>query len=176
MFDACRPAIHTRGMALALGIVIGIVLVVVLRIALSRALLVKLRRDVKALGNGNYGPLLAGYSSDAVLSFNDGDHRWAGEHRGKPAIEAFLAEFVRAGIHGDITEAYMGGWPWSMTLVVRFDDRAEAPDGTQIYENNTVLLARTRWGKIVRQEDFYYDTVRMTAFDRKLTELGIGAP
>ncbi len=36
-----------------------------------------------------------------------------------------------------------------------------------------VILARTRWGKIVDHEDFYVDTGRIAAFDQKLRELGV---
>jgi ketosteroid isomerase-like protein len=56
---------------------------------------------------------------------------------------------------------------------VRFDDHADGPDGTRLYENRTVLVLRTRWGKIVEHEDFYVDTGRIAEFDRKLTELGV---
>ena len=45
---------------------------------------------------------------------------------------------------------------------VRFDDHADAPDGTRIYENSTVLVLRTRWGKVVEQHDFYVDTQRIS--------------
>jgi hypothetical protein len=34
---------------------------------------------------------------------------------------------------------------------------------------------RTRWGKVVDQEDFYADTSSIVAFDRTLTELGVAA-
>jgi ketosteroid isomerase-like protein len=60
-----------------------------------------------------------------------------------------------------------------MTILVGFDDHADGPDGERLYENHTVLVCRTRWGKIVHQEDVYVDTVRMVAFDRKLTALGL---
>jgi ketosteroid isomerase-like protein len=57
--------------------------------------------------------------------------------------------------------------------VARFVNHADGPDGGRIYENRTVLVLRTRWGKIVEQEDFYIDTGRIPAFDRrKLAELG----
>ena len=60
-----------------------------------------------------------------------------------------------------------------MTLVVRFDDWAEAPDGRQIYSNHTMLLARTRWGRIVEQRDFYEDTSRILSLEASLREIGI---
>lgn len=160
-------------MTLVIGIVLGIVLLVVLRIVMVRLLLVKLRRDVAALNAGDHRPLLAGYAKDAVIVFNDADHRWAGDHVGRTAIDSFLANFVRYGIKGEITDLWMGGWPWRMTILVGFDDHADGPAGSRIYENRTVLMCRTRMGKIVRQEDFYFDTVRMVAFDKKLTDLGI---
>jgi ketosteroid isomerase-like protein len=139
----------------------------------AAALLFKLRRDVRALNAGDYRPLLAGYAEEAVLQFNDGAHRWAGEHRGKPAIERFFQDFVAAGIEGEVVESFFAGAPWRMSLIVRFDDEAHAPDGEQIYRNRTFLLARVRWGKIVSQQDFYEDTERIGALDVRLTELGL---
>lgn len=139
----------------------------------AAALLLKLRRDVRALNAGDYGPALAGYAEDAVLQFNEGTHRWAGEHRGKAAIERFFQDFVAAGIEGEIVELFFAGPPWRMTLLVRFDDEAHVPDGEELYRNRTLLLARTRWGKIVSQQDFYEDTERIGALDARLRELGI---
>lgn len=159
-----------------IGILIGVTLMVVLRIAFIRVLLVKLRRDIAALNAGDHRPLLAGYAKDAVLVFNDTIPRWAGDggqHVGRDAIGTFLADFVRYGIKGELVEGWVGGWPWSMTILVRFDDHADDEGGHRVYENHTVLLCRTRWGKIVHQEDFYFDTVRMRAFDENLTSRGM---
>lgn len=158
-------------MVLALGIVIGCAAAVIVRIVFVRALLFKLRRDVAALSRGDYRPLLNGYADQAVLEFSDGDHRWAGIHHGKAAIEQFLGEFVGAGLHGEVRAIWTSGWPWSMTIVARFDDAADL-DGEHLYDNQTVLVCRTRWGKIVHQADYYADTERIAAFDRALTERG----
>ena len=143
------------------------------RLLLSRALLIKLQRDVRALNAGDYEPLLSGYAEDAVLRFNDGEHRWAGEHRGRPAIARFLRNFVGAGLQGEIVELFHSGPPWRLTLLARFDDRALTPAGEEIYRNRTVLLVRTRWGRIVWQEDYYEDTERIGALDARLSELGV---
>jgi ketosteroid isomerase-like protein len=62
-----------------------------------------------------------------------------------------------------------------MTIWARFDDHADGPEGERLYENRTVLVLRTRWGKVVEQEDFYADTGRLTDFDRRLSELGVPA-
>jgi ketosteroid isomerase-like protein len=138
----------------------------------SRVLLLKLRRDVRALNAGDHRPVLSNYAQDAVLRFNEGAHRWAGEHRGKAAIERFLRSFVDAGLQGHVSELFVVGAPWRMTLIARFDDHAHDRSGEQIYSNRTILLARTRWGRIVLQEDFYEDTQRIIALDARLSELG----
>ncbi|HTZ85900.1 MAG TPA: nuclear transport factor 2 family protein [Solirubrobacteraceae bacterium] len=140
---------------------------------LTRAILLKLRHDLRALNAGDYRPLLAGYADDAVLSFNEGAHRWAGEHRGKAAIERFFQDFVAAGLKGEITELFFAGPIWRLTLMIRFDDHAHGPDGAELYRNRTALIAYTRWGKIVRQQDFYEDTERIGVLDARLTELGV---
>ena len=156
----------------ALAAALSATAALVLRPLVTRAALLKLRRDVRALNEGDYGPVLCNYAQDAVLRFNDGEHRWAGEHRGKHAIEEFLRQFVAAGLRGRITELFVCGPPWRMTLLARYDDEAHDPAGAQLYSNRTVLLARLRWGRIVLHEDFYEDTRRIEAFDARLRELG----
>jgi len=155
------------------GLFAGAAGALLVRAALIRVILMKLRGDVARINAGDYGPLLAGYAEDAVLVFNEGPHRWSGEHRGRAAIERFLGDFVGAGINGEIRALWIGGPPWAMTLVVRFDDWSERPDGERIYANHTIVLARTRWGKIVEQHDFYQDTGRILALEQRLRELGI---
>ena len=111
----------------------------------------------------------------AARTFNEGDHRWSGDWIGRNGMDLFLQNFTAAKIQGEIRQIAISGPPWAMTLWARFDDHADAPDGTRIYQNRTALVLRTRWGKIVEQEDFYADTERIAAFDRKLTELDIVA-
>jgi ketosteroid isomerase-like protein len=140
------------------------------RALIERALLLKLRRDVRALNAGNIEPLLSNYAEDAVMRFNDGEHRWAGEHHGKRAIALFLQSFVDAGLRGHVAELFAAGAPWRMTLIARFDDHAHDHHGQEIYRNRTMLLARTRWGRIVLHEDFYEDTQRIVALEHRLRE------
>jgi ketosteroid isomerase-like protein len=143
------------------------------RTLLSRLILLKLRRDVRRLNAGDYEPLLAGYAEDAVLHFNEGPHRWSGVHRGRAGIERFLRDFTTAGVQGEVRTLWIGGPPWALTLVVRFDDRATGPGGEELYANRVVIVARTRWGRIVEHEDFYLDTARINAFEEKLQALGV---
>lgn len=154
-------------------LVLGAAGAVAARSAVRAALLAKFRRDVSNLNRGDARPLLSAYAEDAVLRFNPGEHRWAGDHVGKPAIERFLRDFTNARIRGEILDLWFGGPLWALTLVARFDDRAVGPDGERLYANRTCLVVRTRWGRIIEQHDFYEDTGRILAFEKRLNELGV---
>jgi ketosteroid isomerase-like protein len=146
------------GAALALGA----------RALLPRALMWKFSGDVAKLNAGDHRPLLDAYADDFVLHFNDGPHRWAGDWVGKEGMDRFLGMFTAAGLQGEIRSVATSGPLWAMTMWARFDDHALGPDGERIYENSTVLVLRTRWGKVVEQWDYYVDTERITEFDRRL--------
>ncbi len=155
------------------GFVLGFGCATVGRALLPRLLRLKFEQDLQRLNAGDYTSLLAAYSDDFVLHFNEGDHRWSGDWIGKAGMERFLQNFAAARMQGEIRQIAISGPPWALTIWARFDDHADAPDGTRIYQNRTALVLRTRWGKIVEQDDFYADTAPITALDRKLTELGI---
>jgi ketosteroid isomerase-like protein len=157
------------------GLFVGAAAAVGARAVLPQLLLAKLRRDVSALNRGDRSALLRAYAKDAVLRFDEGDHRWAGDWVGRENIDRFLRNFTAARMQGTITGIALRGRPWALTVFVRFDDHADAPDGTRLYENRTVLVLRTRWAKVVHHEDFYADTRRIEEFDRRLTALGVGA-
>jgi ketosteroid isomerase-like protein len=158
---------RTRSFILGFGVAVAV------RALIPKLLRFKFGRDVRRLNGGEYSSLLGAYSDDFVLHFNEGDHRWSGDWIGKAGMERFLQNFTSARVQGTIREIAISGPPWGMTLWARFDDHADGPDGTRIYENRTTLVLRTRWGRIVEQDDFYTDTAAIVAFDRKLTELGI---
>lgn len=151
----------------------GACLAVGARAGLRQVLLAKFRSDVRKLNAGDPDDLLAAYDDDAILHFHDGDHRWAGTHRGQQAIGQFLRNMVDAGLQGTIRELWMGGPPWALTLVARFDDEATAPGGRVLYKNRAVLVVRTRWGRIIEQDDFYEDTSRIESLEARLRELDL---
>lgn len=153
------------------GFLRGAVVATAARSLLPVLLKARFRPDVARLNAGDHAPLLKAYSEDAVLHFNDGDHRWAGDWVGHAGIERFLRLFTGAKVQGEVKQIVVSGAPWKLTMWVRFDDHADGPDGTRLYENRTVLELRTRWGKIVEQYDYYVDTARMVPFDRALTAL-----
>ena len=96
-----------------------------------------------------------------------------GEHRGKAAIDRFLQNFVGAGLRGELRELFVSGPLWRLTLIARFDDHATGPRGEELYRNRTVLVLRTRWGRIVEHEDFYEDTERIRLVEARLRELAV---
>lgn len=157
------------------SLLVGAALAFASRALLPRLLFLRFSGDVTKLNAGEHDALLGAYAEDFVLHFNEGPHRWSGDWFGKAGMERFLRNFTAAGIQGEIRQVATSGPLWALTMWVRFDDHADAPDGTRIYENSTVLVLRTRWGKIVEQHDFYVDTERIVAFDRKLAELGVQA-
>lgn len=124
------------------------------------------RQSVSALRNGDPGPVLAGFADDGVLIF-PGQSSWSGEHRGKPAIEAFLRRFLDAGLAGEVHEIIVNGPPWRTTVCILFTDRACDADGNEVYANRVMFLVRAKWGKIHSQEDFL-DTQKVVAFDEYL--------
>jgi ketosteroid isomerase-like protein len=160
-------------MTLILGVVGGALLALVMQGVIRRGLLAKLRADVRALNAGDHRPLLASYAMDATLQFHVGPHRWSGRHQGRAAIERFLREFVRSGLRGQIQGLWVGGPLWALTAVVRFDDQATGEAGETLYANRTVLIVRTRWGRIVEQEDYFEDTGRIAHFESVLQAQGI---
>jgi ketosteroid isomerase-like protein len=133
-----------------------------------------IRRNVRALREGNIRPLLAGYAKDAVLVF-PGPGTWGGEYRGKPAIAGFLRRFVDDGITGEAHDILVNGPPWRTTIAVLFTATARGSDGSLVYDNRAVLFARARWGRIVHQEDFE-DTHKSEAFERYLQSARTGNP
>lgn len=57
-------------------------------------------------------------------------------------------------------------------VLARFGDASDL-GGERLYDNRTVLLCRTRWGKIVHQTDYYVDTQKIVDFDRRLIAKGL---
>jgi ketosteroid isomerase-like protein len=131
-----------------------------------------IRRGVRAINDGDYRPTLARLADDAVVHF-PGEHPWAGEYRGKAAIEGFLKRFVEANIQLRPQEIVVDGWPWNTRVCMRFTNEARDPyTGDVVYANRGVIYARAAWGKIRLQEE-YEDTQAVVAFDKHLAARGL---
>jgi len=140
-----------------------------------------IRRSIRALNAGDYGPTLAVFAADATLTF-PGDNSWSRQfrppqpgraasptHRGRGEIEAFLRRYVDHGIQMEVDDILVNGPPWNTRVAVRVRDWIPVEGGDDAYNNRAVLMARLSWGKIQDQED-YEDSERVSAFDRRQAE------
>lgn len=127
-----------------------------------------LRRNVRRLmDDGDPEPLLALYHPDVVMTF-PGEHSWGATYRGKAEVAAFLRRFLAAGLRGELGAIWIGGPPWATRIALEFTDHAHDPrTGERIYANDAVLVLRTRFGRVVREE-VYEDTQKVAAFDAAL--------
>jgi ketosteroid isomerase-like protein len=157
------------------NVLAGAALAIAARAALPRLLVLKYADAVEKLNAGDYEELLDNYTEDFVLHFHEGPHRYSGDWIGKAGFDAFLQNFTAARIQGEVVSIATSGPLWALTMWVRFDDHADAPDGTRIYDNKGVLILRTRWLKVIEQQDFFVDTQAIVDLDRKLEELGVEA-
>lgn len=109
-------------------------------------------------------PLLA-LAGDARLVF-PGENSFGGEHRGKPAIEAWMRRF--ASLHPEFTthDASAAGPPWNMRVFMTFSDRIVAPDG-YVYANQGMEHIRLSWG-LIQEIRVNLDTEKVAALDRHL--------
>ncbi len=137
-------------------------------------------RNIRLANEGRYAPTLAMFAPDATLTF-PGDNSWSRQHRvpragldphpthrGRAEIEAFLRRYVEFGIQMEIEDILVNGPPWNMRAAVRVRNWILDGAGTEIYANRAVLMVRSRWGKLVDQED-YEDTQRVAAFDGRIS-------
>jgi ketosteroid isomerase-like protein len=135
-----------------------------------------IRRNIRLLNQGRYGPALAMFSEDAELAF-PGDNTWSRQnrppeagrapfatHRGRGEIEAFLQRYVDHHIQMEVEDILVNGPPWNTRAAVRVHHWIAGSDGEDLYSNRAVLMVRSAWGKIRSQED-YEDTDRVSAFD-----------
>jgi ketosteroid isomerase-like protein len=109
-------------------------------------------------------PLL-GLAKDARLFF-PGDSSFGGEHRGKPAIAAWMRRFASLRPEFTVHDAAAAGPPWNMRVFMRFSDRIIAPDG-YVYENQGMEYIVIRRG-LIREIRVHLDTEKVTALDAHL--------
>ncbi|MGB7051211.1 MAG: nuclear transport factor 2 family protein [Acidimicrobiales bacterium] len=145
------------------------------------------RRNIRALNDGDYRPALAMFGEGAELTF-PGDNSWARQfrapqpgrepfptHRGRDQIETFLRAYVDNRIQMEVEDILVNGPPWSTRIAVRSHVWIQGRDGRDLYTNRAVLMVRSSWGKIRSQED-YEDCERAAALDRHLAEESGEAP
>jgi ketosteroid isomerase-like protein len=109
-------------------------------------------------------PLL-GLANDAVLVF-PGASSFGGEHRGKPAIAAWMRRFASLHPEFHVHGASAAGPPWNMRVFMRFSDRIVAPNG-YVYENEGMEYIVIKRG-LIREIRVHLDTEKVTALDAQL--------
>jgi ketosteroid isomerase-like protein len=128
-----------------------------------------LRMTIDRLNSGDAQAVLRMFHKDAHLVF-PGHSSFAGDHRGKPRIEAWLERFVALQPKFVIHDVTVAGPLWNMRVGMRFSDRIPTPDGG-MYENEGMEYIRIRRGKVVEQR-VYLDTERVAGFDARLAAAG----
>ncbi|MGN6869788.1 MAG: nuclear transport factor 2 family protein [Solirubrobacteraceae bacterium] len=109
-------------------------------------------------------PLL-GLADDAVLDF-PGASSFGGEHRGKPAIAAWMRRFASLRPEFRVHDASAAGMPWDMRVFMRFSDRIVAPNG-YVYENDGMEYILIKRG-LIREIRVHLDTEKVAALDAQL--------
>lgn len=128
-----------------------------------------LRFQIRKLTAGDVDFLMRGFARDAHLVF-PGSSSFAGDHRGKQAIRAWLERFVALKPQFEIHDVAVAGPPWSMRVFFRFSDHIAIPGGGT-YENHGAEYLRIRFG-LIREQRVYLDTERVTDLDARLEEVG----
>jgi ketosteroid isomerase-like protein len=124
-----------------------------------------LRMLFNRLQAGDVRFIMRTYAPDARLVF-PGDSSFAGDHRGKDEIEAWIERFAGLGPRFVIHDVAVAGPPWHMRVLFRFTDHIPIPGGGQ-YQNEGMELIRIHWGK-VREQFVYVDTQKVAEFDAQL--------
>ncbi len=126
------------------------------------------------VSKGDLRLALLGLADDAVLIF-PGDNSFGGEHRGKPAIEAWMRRFASLNPEFRVHDASAAGAPWNMRVSMHFNDRIVAPDG-YVYENEGMEHIVIKRG-LIREIRVFLDTEKVTALDAHLgTADRLGTP
>ena len=108
---------------------------------------------------------LLGLADDAVLVFA-GASSFGGEHRGKPAIAAWMRRFASLHPEFHVYDGAAAGPPWDMRAFMRFSDRMVAPNG-YVYENEGMEYILIKRG-LIREIRVHLDTEKVAALDVQL--------
>jgi ketosteroid isomerase-like protein len=120
---------------------------------------------MRRLNAGDLPTIMRTFADDAVLVFPGGSS-FAGEHRGKEAIQAWNERFFALHPSFALHEVAVAGPPWNMRVFFRFSDRIPIPGGGE-YENEGMEYLRIRWGK-TREQRVYLDTEKVAELDAQL--------
>lgn len=126
-----------------------------------------------ALNAANPRPMVESFAPEFAYTFTGTGHALAGTRRTKEHMQAQLDRVLRLfpGLHFDVRQVVVNGFPWNTNVAVRIAVRARLQDGSA-YENDIVQLLRLRWGRVIRVRTVI-DTGRLTAALQRLEQHGI---
>jgi ketosteroid isomerase-like protein len=128
------------------------------RMLVRRSLRFHVARDVDGL--------MKTYAKQVRFRF-PGNNSWAIDTRNKDEIERWLRRFHAVGLDLQVHDILVGGPPWNTRVCLYFTDNARDSEGRIVYQNEGVIYAKARWGKIVEYTVFE-DTEKVAAFDKYL--------
>jgi ketosteroid isomerase-like protein len=120
---------------------------------------------IARLNRGDLALIERTLAPDVALVFA-GRSSFAGEHRGKPAVVAWLRRFVALHPHYAIHDVTVAGPPWSLRIGVLFSDRIPLPGGGH-YSNAGMEYVRVRRGRL-EEIRVHLDTEKVAELDERL--------
>lgn len=109
-----------------------------------------IRRSFRRLGEGDHEALVR-QMAPGVEHFFPGDHALGGTRRGVGDMRRWLRRLssLFPGLHFEIREVFVKGWPWRTVAAVEWVDRAWLPTG-EPFVNDGVHVLHLCWGRVVR--------------------------
>ncbi len=102
-----------------------------------------------------------------------GTSSWAADTHTRDELEQWVRRTAAVGLVHEPRQILLVGPPWRMCIAVRLTDECRAPDGELVYDNLAVIVAHTRWGRLVEFETFL-DTDRIAPLDEYVARSGLG--
>lgn len=117
----------------------------------------QIRQTFQQMSQGNYEAALQRFAPRVHFSFA-GTHPLSGEYNSIADVRGWFERLYSyfPGLHFEIHDVIVSGWPWNTSAATRFSVRAALPDGQQ-YHNQGMQFLRLRWGRIV-EDRLYEDT------------------
>jgi ketosteroid isomerase-like protein len=132
----------------------------------------KARGTFDNLSAGDWRAALGDVAPDVHHVF-PGDNALGGERHSREAMERWFERvFVLfSGLHFEVKQIAVKGWPWDMWVAVEWIDRAEPRDGVP-YENEGAHWIRLQRGKATYIHA-YLDAEKVTATCERLAAAGL---
>jgi ketosteroid isomerase-like protein len=108
----------------------------------------RIRQSFDQVNDTDWDALLGSIAPDVHHRFL-GAHATGGERRDRETLRRLFERLGRVlpGLHLEINEIWVKGWPWHTTVFVQWDGRATLLNGGP-YTQHAIHVITLRWGKI----------------------------